>query len=550
MDLLEWIEKNKTKSEEQEEAIQRDGAIACILVGVVCLLLIFAGMMYVGRCREIYFWDDATYWEMGRSVVSGELKGDFWNKVYESIGTSDYNYIAALPSALWMRIFGTSRLSYVIGLIIMYLIPSSILTYRLSAKLSKAPWVSYVAATLILPATLYLAELGFVDVGGFLMALTCYNLYYTGNKKSNILRYVGIGIMLIFMMLFRRYFAFFAISFITAMVIDCILFGRKWSGLIVTGITAALILFIGFMPFLTGILLRDYNTLYSGYKFTLLVDIKFITRYFGALFIIILCAVPFMSAIKKKDYRPIFPWIQLIVCGAMFMTTQTHGQQHLLMYIPAFTVLSVFMVNCISKSWMLCVAALLVTVNTISPYINRNQPSNIQEIKHIAMIPSFSMKPTVRDDVTSIIAVKRKLDNVIPEGSECNVLASSFVINDSILRNAEPSLGIKVNRDAGYIKGLPEVDSRDSGRLDEIYSAEYILVAVPAQNHLAPGSQTIVDEAVASFVNGTDISQIFEQVEDFDEYIGDIELRLYHRTANIDSIRRAEFESRLYYKVE
>ncbi|MCH5212049.1 MAG: hypothetical protein J1G06_03460 [Oscillospiraceae bacterium] len=550
MDLLEWMEKNKSKSEKSDKALLTDGRKACILVGAVCLVLVFLGVMYAGRCREIYFWDDATYWEMGRSVVSGELKGDFWHRVYESIGTSDYNYLAALPSALWMWIFGTSRLSYVTGLIVMYIIPSSVLTYRLCAKLSKAPWVSYIAATFMLPATLYLTGLGFVDVGGFLIALACYNLYYTGNEKCGMLRYVGIGVMLILMMLFRRYFAFFAVSFVTAMIIDCILFHRKWTGLIVTGITSALIMLLGFVPFLTGILLKDYGTLYSGYKFALMVDLRFIARYFGALFIIVLFAVPFIAAIKKKDYRPIFPWVQNIVCGTMFIATQTHGQQHLLMYVPAFTVLSIFLVNCISKRWMLFAVTLLVIVTAISPYIDRKQPSNIQEIKNIAIIPSFSMKPVVRDDVTSVIAVKRKLDSFIPEGSQCNVLASSFTINDSILRNAEPSLGIKINRDADYIRSLPEVDSRDNGRLNEIYSAEYILVAVPSQTHLAPGAQTIVDEAVASFVNRTDISQIFEEIEDFRGNIDDIELRLYHRTADIDAIRQAEFESRLYYTVE
>ena len=545
LDLLEWMEKNKRNDEASEKTIQPGGWSACILVGAVCLLLLLAGILFLARCRVIYFWDNATYWEMSRSVAAGELKGDFWHKIYESIGTSDYNYLAALPSALWMRIFSTTRISYVTGILVMYVIPSSILTYRLAAKLSKAPYISYIAATLLIPATLYLVCVGFVDVGGMMLALACYNLYYTGNEKCSILRYVGIGAMLILMMLFRRYFAFFAISFITAMIIDCILFRRKWSGLIVTGITAVLLMLIGFMPFLTGILLKDYGTLYSDYKFAVMVDIKFIARYFGALFIIVLAAVPFISAIKKNDYRPIFPWAQIIVCSTMFIATQTHGQQHLLMYVPALTVLSIFLVNCITKRWMLIVVALLVIATVISPYIPRKQPSNIQDIKNVAMIPSFSMKPVVRDDAASVVAVKRKLDDFIPYGSECSVLASSFVINSSILSNAELSLNMKINRDVEYIKGLPEVDSRDGGRLWELYTSEYILAAVPSQTHLAPGSQTIIDEAVASFVNGTDIAQSFEEVPGFTEHIGDIELRLYHRVADIDNATQAEFESRL-----
>lgn len=264
----------------------------------------------------------------------------------------------------------------------------------------------------------------------------------------------------------------------------------------------------------------------------------------------IIFAVPIVAIVKRRDFRPVFLMLQMLVCCAMFISTQTHGQQHLLLYIPALTVLTILLVNCISRQWMLGILTLLTIVTAISPHINREQPHSISEIKSVSAIPTFSMKPTVREDVSSIIALKRKLDSVIPEGSTCSVLASSFTINDSILRNAEPSVGVKQNRDSRYIVSLPEVDSRDKGRLNEIYWAEYVLAAVPSQTHLAPGSQTIIDEAVTSFANGTDIAGIFEPVEGFDEYIDDIEVKLYRRVADIDLIRRAAYEARLFYTVE
>ena len=126
------------------------------------------------------------------------------------------------------------------------------------------------------------------------------------------------------------------------------------------------------------------------------------------------------------------------------------------------------------------------------------------------------------------------------------MIASSTTINAGILRNIEPSVGVKADRDEGYIVSLPDVDARDYARLDEIYDAEYILIAVPPQLHLAKEEQTIVTEAVNSFVNNTDIAQVFEQAADYSAKIGDVELRLYHRVKDMDMIREKEYQNRLY----
>lgn len=551
MELLEWFDNRKDARHAAQLARKRRRMISAAVVAAVCLILFIAGAAYTAASRTVYFWDDATYWDMSRSVLSGALRGDFWHRVYESIGTSDYNYVAALPSAAWMGIWGTSRLSYVSGLIIMYLIPSVVLMYRLSLKLSKAPLFSFIAAVFMLPATLYIAAMGFADVGGLLMMLGCYDLYYTKRDRSGApIRYIFIGILLVVVMIYRRYFAFFSVSFATAMVLDCILFKKKWKNVLITGASAAILLLAAFFPFVTGILIKDYGTIYSGYKYPLSTDLRFITRYFGLISILVLVSVPVISAIRRKDVRPIFPCVQITVCCAMFVAVQTHGTQHLLLYIPALAVLSMQLINCISKRYSLAALAVLMAVNLISPRIPREQPSNIQEIKRVSLFPSFSMLPDVRDDIEELILAKRKLDSFIPEDKICSVMSSSFIINDSILRNAEPSLNMSSSRDEGYIISLPAVDSRDFYRLSEIYDSEYILVAYPAQTHLAPGEQTIVTECVKSFELYTDIALAFEEVEGYDENVGDVNLKLYHRIAEVSEYQKSEYQKRLYQKGE
>lgn len=196
---------------------------------IAALLLNILAVIYITKSNFIYFWDDATYWDISRKIASGAInEGGFWHNVYASVAEQDYNYIAALPSAMLARVFGESRLVYVLGLVNMYLLPSFIALYILAKKLSKAPKIAAALTVLLCPCTIFLTLNGFVDIGGFLICLICFNLYYGKSKKGiDIWRYILIGMLLILAMLWRRWYAFFAVSFITAMLADCVLFKRN-----------------------------------------------------------------------------------------------------------------------------------------------------------------------------------------------------------------------------------------------------------------------------------------------------------------------------------
>ena len=253
--------------------------------GVILLTLIFA-LVYVLRSRIVYFWDNSTYWDIGRMLAQKPLNFDLLKEVYVSIGTSDYNYFLAFGVALWMKIFGITRISYILAIIVMYVVPTEILIFIMCKKISKAHRFAYVITVLIIPALTYLAIIGFIDVAGVFLGLLCYYLYFTDvliNHKW--LKSVFIGILLVLVMISRRYFAFFAVSFLTVIAIDAILFKRDIKHLIITVVATVAVLLICFYPFFTNILLKDYGTLYAGYKYSLGTDMKLITRYFGLIFL-------------------------------------------------------------------------------------------------------------------------------------------------------------------------------------------------------------------------------------------------------------------------
>lgn len=513
---------------------------------VIALIVNILAVIYITKSNFIYFWDDSTYWDISRKIAAGVFdEGGFWKNVYKSIGTQDYNYIAGLPSALLVRLFGESRLVYVLGLVNMYLIPSYIMIYLLAMKVSKAPKIATALTILLCPTMMFLAFNGFVDIGGLFICLLCFNLYYTKDgKKDGIWRYIVIGLLLVLVMLWRRWYAFFVVSFVTAMIADCVLFKRKWYNAAATVMVIGSVLVLCFRDFVIQRLMNDYGNLYAGYKFSMMTDFKLITRYFGLIYIGMLAVCSVIAAVKRKEKRTFFMWVQIVVCLFMFVSTQTHGQQHLLLYIPSLIILTLIIIKYITKEWMLIGISLLAVIHSVNVYIPRKQPSNIQEIKSLSAMPSFSMLTVRRDDTDEILALKRKLDETVYTGDSLGVLASSFTLNEDILKNVEPSLGVKTMRD-NYIVSLPQVDSRDVD-LSALYNVNYVLAAFPAQTHLAPGSQTVIEEAVRSFGEYTDIATAYEEVEGSETVIGDITVKLFHRVRDERAIDIAAFKSRLY----
>ncbi len=509
------------------------------------VILACSAIIYIAKNKIIYYWDDANYWTVARSISDGGLAGHLWQSVYESIGNMDYNYVAGLISALFAHLFGGSRLVFVLSCVLMYLVPSVLMIYAITKKLGARPYFTVSAVMLLCPVITRLAFLGFVDIGGMLICLVCYYLYFTKEgQKQSVIKSVIIGALLVFMMIWRRYYAFFAVSFITAMIADVILFKKKWYCAAAVMLTSAALIVFCFRDFLMNILLVDYGTAYSGYKYAVSTDFKLITRYFGIIFLALLAAASVYMGVKKKEYRPIILWLQIITCAAMFMATQTHGQQHLLLYLPSVIMLIILSIKHLetrNQTALVCIVALINTVNVCIPRI---QPENINDISHYALAPDFSVYSEKRDDTEEILALKKKLDTLVADGGEMGVMASSLTFNDDVLRNVEISLNaVEGRRD--YIKALPMVDSRDTD-LSLMYTVGYMLVAYPAQTHLADGRQTVITEGVNSFTYMTDFASAYEEVPDSATQIGDISVKLYRRTRDVTDEEKQQFESRLY----
>lgn len=530
--------------DEEEKKGLSHRQITLIFFAALWILMNIIAVIYIKSSRNIYFWDAATYWDISREIASGKISPGFWKNVYDSIAQMDYNYVAGLPSAVFVWLFGQSRLVYILSLVNLYAMPSVVMIYKLAKRLGKAEYFSAVAAVMVFPIILFITLIGFVDVGGLLFGLICMYLYFTKSpKRPEYGRHIAIGMLLVLMMIWRRWYAFFAVSFITATIADCVIYRKKIIPVLVTLITSAVIILLFFRGFFYTKLIADYGNMYSGYKFSASTDFKLAARYFGVITVLALAAGSVFAGIKKGEKRTVFLWIQIIVCFIMFISTQTHGQQHLLLYVPAFAVMFIILLRYVNKLWLFGCICLVALCNSINVNIPRQQPNNIQEISHMALIPDFSMRPIKRADTDEMLALKHKLDETIEPGKTVGILASSFQLNEDVLRNVEYSVGEAPARE-DYIANLPQVDSRDTD-VTELFNVNYMLVATPAQTHLAEGSQKVVTNAVDCFVNYTGFAQAYDEIYDFETTIDNMTLKLYKRNRTVPNSAIREFEESL-----
>lgn len=505
----------------------------------VWIILNIAAAAYMLKSRNIYFWDSATYWSIIRDISSGKITASL-RGVYDSVAELDYNYTAAMPGAVWTRIFGESRMAYVMGIVNMYLLPGAVSVYLISRRITENAELAAVFILLLFPALGFMAVAGFTDVGGILPCMLCMYLYFIRDEgKGGLWRFGLIGILLVFIVLWRRWYAFFTVSFIAAMLADSLIFRKSFFLPLAAALTCGVIFILFFRDFVFRKLMADYADLYAGYKFSLSTDFKLITRYFGVITLFAAAAGSVWVLVAKKEKRVVFLWIQTAVCFIMFTSTQTHGQQHLLLYMPSLIMIMLIIAGHLGKKALIC-AAIVAFVNTVNVYIPRVQPGSISEIGSYALIPDFSMLPPVNERAEDLAEMKRRLDMYIEEGKRLGVLASSFEVNDDILRNVEPSLGIKPERE-DYIAALPQVDSRDRD-MSQMYCVDYILAAFPPQTHLDPKNQRVITEAVVRFENLSGFAAAFEEVPEAEGNIGDINLRLYKRIREVTEEEKAEFE--------
>ncbi len=488
---------------------------------VLWLLVNVAVFAYATGSQTIYSWDSAIYWRSTYTLAETFRDQGFLaalRQIYDSIFTTDYNDTIGVLCVPFALLFGPSRRVYLMSIGNFCLFPLLALMWAYARTRRKPGLWLGVAAMLALPSLFYTSVTGFVDIAGAGVCTFALILCLREGGKGRFSRFLLIGVLCALAVVLRRWYAFFALAFLLALVLEGVAFRRSPTGILgyLCGFAFPLLFFL--QTFVSKRLLADYAAQYAAYDLGLGVDFRMLFRYYGIWLLLCALALGVWLLLGKRDRRrAAVLLVEPLLCFYIFTRIQTHGQQHLLLYVPALACLLIIAFDRLAdhgRLGALAVAAAVVPT-CLSPAIPRTQGTIIQDYPLFMPLPTFSYAPPVREGAWDLVELIRRLDEFGAEGKKVGVLASSFTLNSSALRNAEDSLnaGRVSDVDRSYLIELPAVDSRD-GFSSALYECDILAVADPIQLHLGEENQQVVYAPADCLLNGEAIAGAYERLDE------------------------------------
>ena len=481
--------------------------------------------LYAFTSHTVYVWDNAGYWTVARTLAGQPLGMDQLFEVLRSTIDMDYNYLLAWPVSLVMRLFGGSRSVFLFSISNLYTLPA---LWGLCALAGERKGGGVILAGLF-PMLTYIGLVGYVDVAAAGLAIWAV-VIYTSDRPA-LSRGILAGVLLVGTFLLRRYFFFFAASFGVAALVEEVVFDRKnWVDFLALFFSCG-VCALYFTPnfLLEKVLGTNYGDLYSAYDLGLRSDLLLFCRYFGLALLAALgvCAA---AALVRGEARPhvVFALVQLGVCFGAFVAVQSHGQQHLLLYLPGLALISAA-AGLEIRPW----AAVLSAVIFGGCFLPRAQPASIDEIQGASAAPTIAFYGPSRSDMDQLVELMEFVDSLSEEESRTAVvLSSSFILNDETLKNLRASAGLPEPEQCTVIRYQGTVDKRDPFNWNTL-TADYLIVGDPVQTHLGEENQQVMVLFAQDVLTGTGPGEAYRPLPESFVLEKGVTVRIYERVRNL-----------------
>lgn len=530
---------------------------------IACAILTsIAVSAYISHERYIYFWDYALYWNFFRDAVS--LLETDWRTLTErtvrSINDWDYNYLPILPLTPFGLIWGDSRLTYVLGIVNVLVIPTALLAAVAMASLMPQTTTIKQTLTLIVGSLLFLilhpvwvpVLEGRPDVAGLAAVFGTLAIYF---KRSIIEQSIGglilIGVLLAFAFLARRWYVYWMVAFFpSAFIAEWFrqtqsipkYFAAKLIGKLgVIALALSVVVFLSAWKMLLRIFAEDYSDSYSAYKITGGIGEAFLlaSQYFGVSVVIGSgLGLVFLSFRKHTRFAPIFLVMQSLLCVLIFYRVQDFNAHHYYLFLPIiFIGLSALFLELLQRTQaalfsriLAAVIAAVIAVSSVSVFsrtLNLSIPHDLQWI-----LPQVTRFPNARNDFDELQALLRDLNHRSEaEHGTVYVIGSSTVFNDDILRNLcrSKTPEFLVCND---ILRASHVDKRDGFPVG-IITSRFVVSSTPAQYHLRPEDQKVVGLLTRDFMKSSGIAQAFAPVGRVYSLDNGVSIQVYEKTKSV-----------------
>ncbi|MEG4864513.1 MULTISPECIES: hypothetical protein [unclassified Microcoleus] len=497
--------------------LSRKFLIDGLFLFLVVLVTVGVTSIYVSSERTFYWWDYAGY--NTATVNTANLFRDSPQKalagVIESLA-KEKNLLISLPLVPFILLFGDSRLSYILSISLIYVLPFRLLLGAISARLipvypQRVFW-STVLLSLLIPMSWIPTLRGYLDTGGCVFLGLAIWVYLQDVKLKSWWKVPLIGVCLAAAILLRRHFAYSAIAFLGAASLQALIefivqiyrrdsaLPSPYRDLVESGIKLGLIAGTTFSvlmlvagDFTRSALTVNYRNLYVAWS--LPVD-DILIRYasFYGLGTWLLVLIGFSAGIVTRILVPratIFVCLFGVLSLVEWLLILRYGYLHYTIHVTPIALLGLsafFWTTWLTlkgkvRYLMLGAAAFYLIVNAAVGLI----PVKVD----LSRLFVSNFGPLVRSDYGEVVKLVEFLRKLAPDEEPIYIAGASNSFNANILRQANRQL----NPPEGWWKlntiGRPQIDSRDSYPLPELLQAQYAAVATPFQQVLPTDEQVL-----------------------------------------------------------
>ncbi|PSB52090.1 hypothetical protein C7B67_08440 [filamentous cyanobacterium Phorm 6] len=535
--------------------------------GFFLFLLVLATVavtsIYVSSERTFYWWDYAGY--NNATVNTANLFRDSTDKAIREVIASlskEKNLLISLPLVPFILLFGESRLSYILSVSLIYVLPFRLLLGAISVKLipiyPRRVFWSTVLLSLLMPMSWIPTLRGYLDTGGCVFVALAVLVYLQDVKLKSWWRIPLIGFSLAVAVLFRRHFAYSAIAFLGAAAlqafIECIILIRRrktalkyrrdtilpdpkdqdmamsfpYRYLLESGVklgliaaTSLTVLMLVAGDFTRSAVTVDYRNLYAAWSLPVS-DILIRYASFYGLGTWLLVAIGFSAGMLTRmlvSEAAIFISLFGILSLVEWLLVLRYGYLHYTIHITPIALLglSAFFWT----TWLTLRDKIrYLMLGTAGLYLVVNAAVGLIPVKFdMSRLFATNFGPLVRSDYGEVVKLVEFLRKLAPNEEPIYIVGASNSFNANILRQANR----KLNPPSGWWKlntiGRPQIDSRDTYPLPELLQAQYAVVAVPFQQVLLSDEQVlrsyeqdVVKVVYDAFTQNWEISRDFQQL--------------------------------------
>jgi hypothetical protein len=533
--------------------------VNALFLFLLMLATIAVTSIYVSSERTFYWWDYAGYNSATVSIAKlfRDSPEQAWREVIESL-SKEKNLLISLPLVPFILLFGESRLSYILSVSLIYVLPFRLLLGAISAKIipvyPRRVFWSTVLLSLLIPMSWIPTLRGYLDTGGCVFVAVAILVYLQDIKLKYWWQIPLIGFLLAMAVLFRRHFAYSAIAFFGAATLQAFIEfvaeykaikNKAWKNLFKSGVKLGLIAATSFAilmlvagDFTRSAVTVDYRNLYAAWSLPVN-DI--LTRYadFFGLGTWLLVALGFSAGILTRmlvSDAAIFISLFGILSLVEWLLVLRYGYLHYTIHITPIVLLG--LLAFFWTSWLKLKGKIrYLMLSAAGLYLITNAVLGLIPIKlDLSKLFVANFPPLVRSDYGEVVKLVEFLRKLAPNEEPIYIAGASNSFNANILRQANR----KLNPPEGWWKlnaiGRPQIDSRDTYPLPELLMSQYVVVATPFQQVLPgdeqvlrSGEQDVVKVVYDAFTQNWEIAGDFQKLPEQFKLENGVIVRVYRR---------------------